>query len=313
MPWLDYLFVKNPLRQLLRGGSTTAIAQFARNRVQERLSQSDTKSFTRRDFLSRFFEAKEIHPNIVDDKQVISYTISNVNAGSDTTAISLRAILYYTLKNPNVYSKLRQELDEAKSSGRISSPVTWKESQELPYLDAVIKEALRLHPAVGLLLERIVPDGGLKLPDGPYLPPGTIVGVNPWIIHRTDVFGEDVDAFIPERWLQGGKELNAEFAVRKQKMIRATYTFGAGTRTCIGKNISLLEIYKLIPSLFQSYNVCSMSRPSIYSFSLSMREKQNANANDLIQIELENPDREWEIVNAWFVRQKNMDIKLSRR
>ncbi|KAJ9350283.1 cytochrome P450 [Paecilomyces variotii] len=284
MPWLDYLFVKNPLRQLLRGGSTTAIAQFARNRVQERLSQSDTKSPTRRDFLSRFFEAKEIHPNIVDDKQVISYTISNVNAGSDTTAISLRAILYYTLKHPNVYSKLRHELDEAKSSGRISSPVTWKESQELPYLDAVIKEALRLHPAVGLLLERIVPDGGLKLPDGPYLPPGTIVGVNPWIIHRKDVFGEDVDAFIPERWLQGGKELNAEFAVRKQKMIRATYTFGAGTRTCIGKNISLLEIYKLIPSLFQSYN-----------------------------IELENLDREWEIVNAWFVRQKNMDIKLSRR
>lgn len=44
-----------------------------------------------------------------------------------------------------------------------------------------------------------------------------------------------------------------------------------------------------------------------------MREKQNANANDRIQIELENPDREWEIVNAWFVRQKNMDIKLSRR
>ncbi|GAD96765.1 predicted protein [Paecilomyces variotii No. 5] len=284
MPWLDYLLVKNPVRQLLRGGSTTAIAQFANNRLQERLSQSGTKSNARRDFLSRFFEAQVEHPKIVNDRQVLSYTITNVNAGSDTTAISLRAVLYYTLKNPRVYAKLREELDDATGSGRISSPVTWKESQELPYLDAVIKEALRLHPAVGLLLERIVPEGGLKLPDGPYLPPGTIVGVNPWIIHRSDIFGKDLDAFIPERWLQGDKESNAEYAARKQKMTRATYTFGAGTRTCIGKNISLLEIYKLIPSLFQTYD-----------------------------IELGNPDREWETVNAWFVRQTNMDIKLSRR
>ncbi|KAL1857884.1 hypothetical protein Plec18170_003108 [Paecilomyces lecythidis] len=248
MPWLDYLQVKNPVRQLLHGGSTTAVAQFAKNRLQERLSQSGTKSNARRDFLSRFFEAQVDHPKVVNDRQVLSYTITNVNAGSDTTAISLRAILYYTLKNPRVYAKLREELDDSTSSGRISSPVTWKESQELPYLDAVIKEALRLHPAVGLLLERIVPEGGLKLPDGPYLPPGTIVGVNPWIIHRSDIFGKDLDAFIPERWLQGEKESNAEYAARKQKMI-----------------------------------------------------------------ELENPDREWETVNAWFVRQTNMDIKLSRR
>lgn len=259
MPWLDYLQVKNPVRQLLRGGSTTAVAQFAKNRLQERLSQSGTKSNARRDFLSRFFEAQVDHPKVVNDRQVLSYTITNVNAGSDTTAISLRAILYYTLKNPRVYAKLREELDDATSSGRISSPVTWKESQELPYLDAVIKEALRLHPAVGLLLERIVPEGGLKLPNGPYLPPGTIVGVNPWIIHRSDIFGKDLDAFIPERWLQGEKESNAEYAARKQKMVRATYTFGAGTRTCIGKNISLLEIYKLIPSLFQTYDVRSDS------------------------------------------------------
>lgn len=195
----------------------------------------------------------------MDDRQVLSYTITNVNAGSDTTAISLRAILYYTLKNPRVYSKLCKELDEAKSEGKLSSPVTWKESQELPYLDAVIKEALRLHPAVGMLLERIVPEKGLQLPDGPYLPAGTIVGANPWIVHRTDVFGDDVDAFIPERWLQGEKESDAEFAARKQKMTRATLTFGAGTRTCIGKNISLLEIYKVIPSLFQTYEVCGMS------------------------------------------------------
>lgn len=235
------------------------MARFARARLNERLQQAGEKtesmpSAPRRDFLTRFLEAKNDYPSVVDDAQVFSYTVSNMNAGSDTTAISLRAILYYTLKHPRVMSKLSQELNDAHQAGQISNPVSWKQSQELPYLDAVIKEALRLHPAVGLLLERIVPDG-LQLPNGPYLPPGTIVGANPWIIHRHSVFGEDVDSFVPERWLRAEKETVEEFNARKQSMARATLTFGAGPRTCIGKNISLLEMYKLIPSLLLTYNV----------------------------------------------------------
>ncbi|CAI7612658.1 unnamed protein product [Penicillium glandicola] len=284
MPWLDYLFIKNPLRSLFGGGSTGAVARFARARLDERLNQKSTspEANTHKDFLDRFLEAKNEHPDIVTDNQVFSYTISNVNAGSDTTAISLRAILYYTLKNPQASMKLHQELTTALEETRISLPVSWKQSQEqLPYLDAVIKEALRLHPAVGLMLERIVPAEGLHLPDGPFLPAGTIVGANPWIIHRHRVFGEDVESFVPERWLKMDTESENSFQDRKQKMLRATFTFGAGSRTCIGKNISLLEIYKLIPSLFLRY-----------------------------KIEFSDPSAEWEIFNAWFVRQKNMDVRL---
>ncbi|KAL4897271.1 cytochrome P450 [Aspergillus ambiguus] len=289
MPWLDYVFVKNPLKQLIQGGATTAVARFARDRMSERLSQNSEKgsvgaSSQRKDFLTRFLEAKSTYPDVVNDAQVFSYTVSNMNAGSDTTAISLRAILYYTLKNPRVMKKLRAELREAFHSGTVTLPVSWKQSQELPYLDAVIKEALRLHPAVGLLLERVVPEGGLQLPDGPFLPPGTIVGINPWIIHRHPVFGSAVESFIPERWLRGDEEPEAAFQTRRQDMVRATLTFGAGPRTCIGKNISLLEIYKLVPSLLLTYD-----------------------------IELDGPTAEWEIINAWFVRQKKIDIRLARR
>jgi cytochrome P450 len=257
MPWLDYLFIKNPLRGLLKGGPTGAVARFARARVDERLNQKDKPAIsTQKDFLARFIEAKHEHPNIVNDNQVLSYTVSNMNAGSDTTAISLRAIIYYTLKNPQTGKRLREELTLALHENRISLPISWKQSQEeLPYLDAVIREALRLHPAVGLLLERVVPAEGLQLPDGPFLPAGTIVGANPWIIHRHQVFGDNVESFVPERWLKMDTESEAEFQARKQKMLRATFTFGAGTRTCIGKNISLLEIYKLIPSLLLRFKV----------------------------------------------------------
>lgn len=265
MPWLDYVFIKNPLRQFIFGGSTGAIARFARDRMHERLSESDEEvapgpsSIDRKDFLSRFLEAKDSSPNVVDDAQVFSYTVSNVNAGSDTTAISLRAILYYTLKTPRVMQTLLRELREALEIGNISIPVSWKQSQGLPYLDAVVKEALRLHPAVGLLLERIVPEDGLQLPNGPFLPPGTVVGANPWIIHRHPIFGANVNDFIPERWLRGDEESEMEYQTRRQNMVRSTLTFGAGPRTCIGKNISLLEIYKLIPSMLLTYDVCVLS------------------------------------------------------
>lgn len=198
MPWLNYVFVKNPVRQFIQGGSIGAIARFARARLDERLKQSknvldspkNTHTWSRKDFPFRFLEAKEQYPEVVNDHQVFSYTVANMNAGSDTTAISLRAILYYTLKSPRIKAKLHQELNTAYQAKRISSSVSWKQSQEqLPYLDAVIKEALRLHPAIGLILERIVPAEGLQLPnDGPFLPAGTIVGANPWIVHRHSVF-----------------------------------------------------------------------------------------------------------------------------
>jgi cytochrome P450 len=93
------------------------------------------------------------------------------------------------------------ELDEAEKEGRLSEYVSWKEAQQLPYLDAVIKEAGRLHPPFGLHLERIVPPEGAVI-SGKHLPGGTVVGINSWAIHRReDPFGKDADEFRPERWL----------------------------------------------------------------------------------------------------------------
>lgn len=271
LPWLDHWLKKNPIWSWLTQ-PTGPVARFAQERLLERLGGETGKSpvvgeqsRTTTDFVDRFLAAKETHPDVVDDKQVLSYMITNMFAGSDTTAISLRAILYYTMKDRIVYDNLMRELDDAHVSGRLSMPVTWKESQKLPYFDAVVKEALRLHPAVGLTLERLVPKGGLQLTSGHVLPEGTIVGASPWVVHRDPtVFGEDVYAFRPERWLRGDGEVTEDFEKRLQNMTRATMTFGKGTRTCIGKNISLLEIYKMLPSFFLAYSVSiSPIRPEI--------------------------------------------------
>jgi cytochrome P450 len=92
-------------------------------------------------------------------------------AGSDTTAISLSATLYYLLSNPTSLAKLRDEIDHFTARGSLSKNPSFKESQEMPYLQAVIKEALRMHPATGLPLEREVPAGGATI-GGYFFPAG---------------------------------------------------------------------------------------------------------------------------------------------
>lgn len=97
-------------------------------------------------------------------------------AGADTTSILASAVMYHLLKNPSSLSKLRKEVDDAAAEGRISRYVTWKESQTLPYLEACVNEATRLHPPFALPFERVVPVNGLEV-DGYFIPPGTRVGM----------------------------------------------------------------------------------------------------------------------------------------
>lgn len=126
------------------------------------------------------------------------------------------------LSEPRTLAALRAELDEAQSRDQLSFPVTWKESRELPYLDACIKEAGRIHPPFGLPLERIVPEGGLTI-SGEFVPAGTIVGMNGWVVHRdTDVFGHDADHWRPERWLEADEGTKARM---EQGLLTVRETF----------------------------------------------------------------------------------------
>ncbi|KAK6080408.1 cytochrome P450 oxidoreductase [Seiridium cupressi] len=126
---------------------------------------------------------------------------TNVFAGSDATAISLSSIFCHLLQNPKLLGKLREELAHAEENGSLSEQPTFKEAQDLEYLQAIIKEASRLHPATGLPLERLVPEGGATIA-GQFFPAGTTVGVNTWVEHRDPrTWGPDAEQFRPERWL----------------------------------------------------------------------------------------------------------------
>ena len=248
------------------------------------------------DLLSKFNQAKIDRPEFMTDSLVMTMAVSMAFAGSETTAISLSSVFYHLLKTPRCLTKLLTEIDDVARSGGFEDVdgglVTWGEAQKLEYLDACVKEAFRVHPAPGLLLERIVPKGGADIA-GVFVEGGTIVGVNAWVVHRRkEIFGEDVEVFRPERWLiDGSKKLEVSSPRRKspepggiakllefdifcgwltnvltqdeekriKEMTGTMLQFGQGARTCIGKNISLLEIYKLVPSVLRRFEVSAPS------------------------------------------------------
>ena len=233
------------------------------------------------DFLEKLLLAHDKDPEKVTPYHVFMMGLSNIIAGSDTTAVSLSSILYNLLKHPDTLVKLRDEIRQFEAEGRCGNPnVSFKESQDMPYLQAVMKEALRIHPATGLPLWRVVTEGGVEI-CGTFFPDGSIIGINTWCAHYSeDVFGLDAHVFRPERWL----EAQAEGGERLKAMESYWMPFGLGSRTCIGRHISFLEMSKLIPQLVRQFD-----------------------------FELAHPERPWKTENNWFVKPIDFEVKVSLR
>ena len=148
-------------------------------------------------------------------------------AGADTTSITITSVFYYLMRNPTAYEKLNTEIDAAFAAGTLSDPVLYNEAIKLPYLKACINESMRLHPGVGLTMPRLVPPGGATI-SGFHFPAGYRVGVNGAVVqYDKTVFGPDADDFNPDRWIE------RDATVMDKTMVQ----FGAGPRTCIGKNV----------------------------------------------------------------------------
>ena len=154
------------------------------------------------------------------------------------------------------YKKLQYEIDNLAADLSADAQLTrgilsFSKAQSLPYLSAVIKETFRMHPAGRFFPERVVPASGHAI-CGNWVPAGTVVGVSAWSVHRNRmIFGEDVDIFKPERWLEDEE--------KSKRMGSMLLQFGIGAYTCLGKNIATMEIYKVVPALIANFQVSSMT------------------------------------------------------
>lgn len=172
-----------------------------------------------------------------------------IQAGADTTGTALGSILRFLVVNKAAWRRAQEEIDTAEKAGQLSTPILYEETRRhLPYFVACIKEGLRLNPPATNLFARVAPAGG-KMICGQFVPEGTEVTAQAYVMQRNkEVYGADAEEFNPERWLVSEK--------RTAELEAAQFTFGVGPRVCLGKDIALMEIYKLLPEVSSSVLFC---------------------------------------------------------
>ncbi|EME48373.1 hypothetical protein DOTSEDRAFT_161862 [Dothistroma septosporum NZE10] len=273
IPEWDFAFRRNPLWKYVPWLNTGnfLITRMALEEMDKRKKLG--KQLERRDLMASLFEAHEKAPQHFGEGDVFAVAHGAIFAGSDSTASTMQSFSWHVLRDPQIYAKLQQELDEATAAGRLSSMPQWSEVQALPYFQACLKEAMRVRPAVGLNISRLVPPEGAEI-DGHQLPGGTRVALNGWVLHRNKVFGDDYEVYRPERWIEGDGKM----------MERYLFQFGGGSHLCIGKNLALLEMNKTLPLLFRDY-----------------------------KFELLRPNEELKYHSTFFVVQEGLEVRISKR
>ncbi|OJJ46594.1 hypothetical protein ASPZODRAFT_16346 [Penicilliopsis zonata CBS 506.65] len=167
-------------------------------------------------------------------------------AGIDTTGDALCFAIWQLSKekHSHVQTKLKEELREHYRSDQAGD---LRSLDRLPYLDAVIKETLRLTPPIPMSLPRYAPGGKGKsnvVIDGYAIPAGTIVSSQAYSVHRLnqDVFPES-DRFTPDRWLGDALDQNRLF-----------FAFGQGSRGCTGRNLATMEMKILLAEVYLRFS-----------------------------------------------------------
>ena len=251
----------------------------ARKIIDERRAKpTDEKS----DILASFIR------NGVEGDDLFHEVFEQILAGADTTAGAIRATLLYLMSNPRVYKKLQAEIDQAVKEGAAPAApevISDAEARRLPYLTAVVREGMRIHPPAVNLFSRIAPpEGDAVTVEGKeyFIPGGAMIGYSAWSMHKKNkaVYGEDAEVFRPERWLLD--ESIPEEKERLARMLKVTeLIFGYGRWVCLGKVVALIEIHKALFELLRHFDfaIANPAKPWETYISLGLWEINNMPVN----------------------------------
>nr|CDP30831.1 Putative Cytochrome P450 [Podospora anserina S mat+] len=162
-----------------------------------------TRLRDKRDDESRFdsvgcwFRAMEKDPERIKWRDVQAVTVSTVGAASETVSCALQSFVYYMIRTPGVWGRARGEVLElqGREGGGEGRVVSWGQAKRLVYLQACIKEGLRMFAPVAMNLPRVVGPEGLEI-GGRRFGMGTILSVNSWVMHFSEeIWGKDAGEF----------------------------------------------------------------------------------------------------------------------
>ncbi|XVF59341.1 hypothetical protein PTKIN_Ptkin07bG0267900 [Pterospermum kingtungense] len=198
--------------------------------------------------ITHLLSLQESQPEYYTDEIIKGLMQVKINAGTDTTAITLEWAMSNLLNNPHVLEKARAEIDKQVGRERL---VEEADLSKLPYLQNIISETLRLYPAAPLLVPHLASDncsiGGYDIPKE------TVLMVNAWAIQRDPQVWDDPTSFKPERF--ESKEINDQ-----------TYKvmpFGLGRRACPGMGLAQHVLGLTLGSLIQCFEWKRVSEKKI--------------------------------------------------
>ncbi|KAL8869639.1 MAG: hypothetical protein Q9174_004121 [Haloplaca sp. 1 TL-2023] len=225
VPWLIRLEFDIPILRVVR--DFQSMTAWCAKRMKERIEIGVGEG----DISSKLIAQSAKHGRLISDRNTLNRdAIAMVIAGSDTVALTLPFIFYHPAQNPDMLSKLQKELDT------LDPDHDMQDLQDPPYLNGIINETMRLHPAV--------PTGGLR-----ETPPNGAVVAGRFVPSNTVIFASCFDhphVFIPERW-------STHPDLIKDKSAFAP--FALGRYSCIGKNLAYMEMRCVVALLARKHDV----------------------------------------------------------
>jgi cytochrome P450 len=195
---------------------------------------------SRRDILSLLVGARGEGGEAFSDREIRDQVMTLMFAGHDTSTSTLTFMLHELARHPEVTRRLHEEQDRVLKG---EAPTALQLEKEMPYLDMVLDEVLRLYPPAWIGPRRAVREfdfGGYTVPKGAY------VNYCSWASHRLPEVFPEPEAFIPERFTRE----------RKAALPRGAYVpFGGGSRICIGKRFGQTEVKLVATKLLQRLRV----------------------------------------------------------
>lgn len=189
--------------------------------LQDNINERRHSGTDRPDLLSRLMEARFDDGSGFSDDALVDNLITNLIAGHETSALSLTWAFAWLGRHPERAARLQAEIDSLDRDDDIIA------IQALPYLDAVVKECLRLYPAVPEVVRMLAQPLELR---GWLVPAGINVAASTAVLHMDADLYPEPDLFKPERFLER-RYKGSEFI-----------PFGGGDRTCIGNHFGVFEV-----------------------------------------------------------------------
>ncbi|KEH43386.1 cytochrome P450 family protein [Medicago truncatula] len=209
--------------------------------IDQRMKMRQSEQYvSKNDMLDALLDISKEDNQKMDKRQIKHLLLDLLVAGTETSAYGLERAMSEVVRHPEVMSKAKKELEETIGLGK---PIEESDIDRLPYLNAVIKESLRLHPPAPMLLPR---KARVDVEIAGYtIPKGAQVLINEWAIGRTDIW-DDAHLFSPERFL--GSEIDV-----KGRHFKLT-PFGSGRRICPGSPLAVRMLHLMLGSLINSFD-----------------------------------------------------------